>query len=861
MCRGQVRRLLRLGLVPVLLGAVVPRVAAGGSLSGGLELGTHGELGSVRAIEPTSVKELAARGPTDRPTAQGSGRRLPTPASKIVSSKAASSNTAFASASISTQAPRLAGATAPRLASANRILVSTDGFAGMADTVNFSFGCSGRPCIEPPDPWIAAGPEHLVQSVNSYVRITSRAGAPVLTVDVDGFFGVQPAQRAASDPRIVYDPAHQRWVGTLVSYDCSNGYLYLAASQTPDPTGTWWRWFVTYPGRFPDYPGLGSSTDKVVLSSNEFGIDPSDPECIDKEAFFGSSLRVFDWSDIVAGTVNLNRYLPADDTLAVWRPAAGLSADTAVHAVVERGDGTIGYSKITGTNAAGNVLFGPVISVPITLTLPPAPAQPGSPSTIVDGGDERPTDAIWRSGSLWFVATGSCILDVVRACIYVREIATTSTPSVRQTIRIGETTFDSFMGGIGLAQDGTLFVAFTRSSTTSPASSYATFRLATDALNTVRAPVLITAGTGSYPGTRWGDYVGVATDPVEPGSVWQANQYTDAGAGWATWVSRLSVEGPPATALSFASEPYGGIAQSPFSAQPVVRLLDGFGAPVTSGSTSSPMVSLSLDPNASGGTLSCNGGLSKKAVGGVATFDGCAVTSEGSGYTISASASGLISATSAPFMMVAPGTAQPTVALAASPSAITYGGSVNLVASLTGPAPEINTSGRTIDLQSSPDGAAWATIGTVMTDATGTATLATRPNARAFYRAVFPGSPDLAPAASETPAVTVRQTATLRPTSSGAVRTVSRGTKVTFSTTVRPVQADVPGTVTLAIYRRVGSAWILFASRTLRADASGRATYTWSFSTIGSWYVRSMARATLLNAASAWTRIERYDVR
>ncbi len=63
---------------------------------------------------------------------------------------------------------------------------------------------------------------------------------------------------------------------------------------------------------------------------------------------------------------------------------------------------------------------------------------------------------------------------------------------------------------------------------------------------------LIAGGRGPYGGKvgaglneRWGDYVGVARDPAEPGSVWQANQVADTGGGWTTRVARLGDDTAP----------------------------------------------------------------------------------------------------------------------------------------------------------------------------------------------------------------------------------------------------------------------------------------------------------------------------
>jgi hypothetical protein len=127
---------------------------------------------------------------------------------------------------------------------------------------------------------------------------------------------------------------------------------------------------------------------------------------------------------------------------------------------------------------------------------------------------------------------------------------------------------------------------------------------------------------------------------------------------------------------------------------------------------------------------------------------------------------------------------------------------------------------------------------------------------------VSEGTPELGAVTSNTARVVVRQIALLRPTTKGATRVVSRGRSVTFSTTVRPSRVDLPtAKVTLAIYRRVGSSWRLFTTRDAYVNASGVASYTWTFTARGEWYVQSKANPTTFNANSNWSPIERYSVR
>lgn len=102
----------------------------------------------------------------------------------------------------------------------------------------------------------------------------------------------------------------------------------------------------------------------------------------------------------------------------------------------------------------------------------------------------------------------------------------------------------------------------------------------------------------------------------------------------------------PAARLVFAAQPGGGVAGAPWAAQPAVNVADAGGNVVPSAAQT---VSLAIGANAGGGTLTCPGGTSLAASGGVAAFAGCSIERTGAGYTLTASATGLASASSAAF--------------------------------------------------------------------------------------------------------------------------------------------------------------------------------------------------------------------
>ncbi len=200
-----------------------------------------------------------------------------------------------------------------------------------------------------------------------------------------------------------------------------------------------------------------------------------------------------------------------------------------------------------------------------------------------------------------------------------------------------------------------------------------------------------------------------------------------------------------------------------------------------------------------------------------------------------------------------------TDVLTLTPSAtvITWGDTVVIKASFGTPG-----AGKTFSLQAARDGVTWEPVTMLTTDADGNAFFSYRPANNLYYRGIVEATPVSPAVTSNTARVVVRQIAVLRPTTHGATKVVSRGRGVTFTTTVRPSRLDLPTTtVRLAVYRRVGTSWTLFTTRDAHVNASGVASYTWTFTARGEWYVRSIANPTTFNANSAWSPVERYSVR
>jgi hypothetical protein len=438
---------------------------------------------------------------------------------------------------------------------------------------------------EPPDPWVAVGPDHVVQTVNTQIQMFDREGnleRAAAEIGVGEFFNL-PAGYFNSDPRVIYDRLHGRWIGTEVSWTCDGnengtpddpvGYIDFIVSRTADPTGIWDLQFFGYDDALPDFPAAGTSTDKLAFTANYFELVPGFPLCLEPvPQYFGTQVVVTDWVDVLANSATGNVVgepfafggTGTFDQYGVARVALQIPATSPIlHVVAQHADSPTTFSwqyvKLTGT-VAGTIA--PSFQTNLTsagivaeTTDPSPPTQPTPPATnpVTTAIDSRPTDAIWQNGLMTWVSTTSCTPtgDVMtRDCVRVTQLntglAATSTPIRTQDFLIAANGKDNYFGGIGQSGNGTLHVVWTTSSVTAgdQPSSETAYHLPGDPANSLSPTDELAPGIGGeFTGGRWGDFVGVAQDPQVPNAVWQANQYSTGGLNWRTNVSQLQTGG------------------------------------------------------------------------------------------------------------------------------------------------------------------------------------------------------------------------------------------------------------------------------------------------------------------------------
>src|SRR5882672_11182149 len=285
-----------------------------------------------------------------------------------------------------------------------------------------------------PDTQGAVGPNHLMVTLGSQVRIQDRAGGVLSTVSLDAFWG-SLGNSNVFDPRVIYDGINQRWLTVAISNPATNNSaLLLAVSESSDPTGNWFRHQVRVDltdGVYASSPNLGLSRDWVIVSA----------AMKDKTGlyFFSADMFIFNRTNLYAGSLSITNpaqftrkvYAPPDSTIdevnipvpaMSFDAVSGNSASAATNFLVANWDGSLGggpgrlrlfsvsgpvQAPVFEDYAAQGGLFvsaGLAWGNPNWISTPPGNSnfvsQLGSPSKIFIG-DARIQNVVFRHGLLW----------------------------------------------------------------------------------------------------------------------------------------------------------------------------------------------------------------------------------------------------------------------------------------------------------------------------------------------------------------------------------------------------------------------------------------------------------------------------
>ncbi len=398
----------------------------------------------------------------------------------------------------------------------------------------------------PPDPTLAVGPDHIVETVNMDIAWYTKDGTEQFRARLDssgnpGFFETVGGGNFTFDPKCFYDHLAQRFVVVALEvYGSTQAWIDIAVSDDSDPNGVWYKYRtdarVQVGGSqyWVDYPGFGYDGQAYYVNGNLFRLNGSGG------GFAGVLFRSFDKSKLLAGDP------------AVWTDIRNGNAGS-VQAAQHFGANPAPYfvehwsTSSLMLTAVKDPLTNPQI-VTREVSVPaygyPSGGAPNNGGTL-DVLDGRLINAMWRDGKL-LTGHGVRISNKNQSRWY--EVATNGWPSSGQNPSLVQS--GNVDGGSGVHtwfpalysnNAGHVGLVTAAGASNQYASVQYTGRKSTDAPGTMGALTVAKMGTASGSG-RWGDYFDMALDP-DGRTFWICGEYYQSG-GWGTWISSFTLSCP-----------------------------------------------------------------------------------------------------------------------------------------------------------------------------------------------------------------------------------------------------------------------------------------------------------------------------
>src|SRR3954454_4978112 len=229
-------------------------------------------LCAAAALQPASALGADPAGTLTSGPAQlvnpGAQAVTPPPApSGVAINRPAMSMSAYRAAKAAADAAPVAAR--PAVAATRPFAITASGFAGITQ--------SGAGGSFPPDVDGAAGGLYNMLVTNTHVTVYRKLTTPTVVKDVSlgDFFGY--SAQGMFDPRVLYDPAWNRWIVSAEAFEESPTVqmLGLSVSAGSTPTGSFNTYLIN--GKaicgddvFLDYPQIGQTQDAVIVTQNCF---------------------------------------------------------------------------------------------------------------------------------------------------------------------------------------------------------------------------------------------------------------------------------------------------------------------------------------------------------------------------------------------------------------------------------------------------------------------------------------------------------------------------------------------------------------------------------------------------------------
>lgn len=419
----------------------------------------------------------------------------------------------------------------------------------------------------PPDTTGAVGPNHYVQVVNSSLAVFDKSGTvlygPVPTNTLWTGFGGGCQANNDGDGGVQWDSLTNRWIIHQFSVTTAPYLECVAVSQTPDPTGAYYRYSFSYGNGFPDYPKLGVWPDAYYMTFNMFA----------GSTFTGGKICAYDKSSMLVGLPATQQCFDTGSSIG-GALAANLDGSTppptgepeTVIALGAAANTLAAYQfHVDWATPANTTFIGPTILSTAAYT--PACgsrgtciAQAGTTNQLDSLGDRLMNRLVYRNiaGHESLIVNHSVAVGTGSGVRwYELRLGAGSLPSIFQQGTYAPDATSRWMGSVTMDQAGNIALGYSQSSSSDHPGIRITGRQAGDALGILTQPELtLFTGAGSQTGSlsRWGDYSQMVVDPADDCTFWYTNEYLPANGSfnWATRIGTFKFSSCSATGNDFA---------------------------------------------------------------------------------------------------------------------------------------------------------------------------------------------------------------------------------------------------------------------------------------------------------------------
>jgi hypothetical protein len=455
---------------------------------------------------------------------------------------------------------------------------------------------------------LAVGPNHVVQVLAGDVEVLDKTGNFLLSETDAAFWtaaGISSSLFSVglSEPRVAYDALANRWFATEISLALHDNEIFVARSDTSDPTGHWSAVHYTgAAGMLTQYTTLGVDANGVYVGAAD--LHPGDPIFNLPPTAAGSSLTAIPKADMLAATptaANRTTFEQLDPNVTMgWAPQVVTNFDpNPTHASVVATDYTVFHTiDVTPITWSGGVpTLGTTVQVATSLnsSLPGLSRQPNG-SRIIDGGaDDRYMGAVYQVGDLIYAAhtlsvnsSGTSVTSGTGThnAIHVVVVRASTNALVAEKIYFNST-FDYSFASIAANANGDIVMGLNRSGsgTSGQLGGYVVHGhldlTNSNVLQRITFDQELAVAPGQANGYNvgdnpepWGPYSATVVDPTNPNVFWTTQEYATAND---TWLSRVVSVGTVPKAVSVSTTAANGT----YGVGAVISITVSFDAAVT----------------------------------------------------------------------------------------------------------------------------------------------------------------------------------------------------------------------------------------------------------------------------------------